>query len=139
MRSSVLGIVTPTEPGEHTIEYRAVDAAGNVGDWQSVRFTVAEPAPEDACPDGASPEETIAFGGERGDSGVPNYDRGDGCTFLDLVETDVANRADFLRSVLDVANAFADEGVIDRRERAQIIAAAAASETGRGRSSGRGR
>ena len=127
------GPLSFTEPGEHTIEYRALDAAGNVGDWQSVRFTVAEPAPDDACPDGASPEETIAFDGPRGDSGVPNYDRGDGCTFLDLVETGAANRADFLRSVKEVADAFADAGVIDRRERAQIIAAAAASEVGRDR------
>ncbi|PSL06983.1 glucose/arabinose dehydrogenase [Haloactinopolyspora alba] len=41
------GPVTFDEPGDYTVEYRATDAAGNAGQWQSLSFTVA---PDDTTP-----------------------------------------------------------------------------------------
>lgn len=127
------GPVTFTEPGTYTILYRATDNADNTSDVQVVWFTVVEtePPPTDACPDGAPSDVTVDFGGPRGDSGVPNYDRGDGCTILDLIDFEAGSRSEFLRSVQEVADAFLDAGIITRNERADLIRAAAASDIGR--------
>src|SRR5690606_3765114 len=125
------GPVAFTQPGAYTVAYRATDHADNTSEVGTVSFVVAEPPPVDACPDGASPNVTVDFGGARGDSGVPNYDRGDGCTILDLIDLDTNNRSQFLRSVQEVADELLSAGVITRYERADLIRAAGASDIGR--------
>nr|WP_233520407.1 chitobiase/beta-hexosaminidase C-terminal domain-containing protein [Prauserella sp. PE36] len=42
--------VAVSEPGEHIVEFRATDNAGNVSQTGSVTFTVVEQAPEDTTP-----------------------------------------------------------------------------------------
>lgn len=87
-----------------------------------------QPVP-DACLGGYSPDETVTFGGE--DSGVPNVDRGDGCTVLDLVwaEAPFANHGQFVRHVSAVASEFRDAELITGRQRGAIVRAAARSRT----------
>ncbi|NED99772.1 GH92 family glycosyl hydrolase [Phytoactinopolyspora halotolerans] len=87
----------------------------------------ADGTPPDACPDGYSPEETVAFDGV--DSGVGNVERGDGCTILDLIwaEAPFANHGAFVRQVTAVADRFRADGLITARERSAIVRAAAQS------------
>lgn len=85
----------------------------------------------DNCPDGFSPDENIAFG--DADSGVPNYDQGDGCTFLDVVwaEEPFANHGAFVEVVEATAEAWYAAGLLTDREVGMVIAAAARSGTSR--------
>ncbi|SDT21533.1 BNR/Asp-box repeat-containing protein [Jiangella sp. DSM 45060] len=82
----------------------------------------------DACPDGHSTETTIAFG--AADSGVPNYDRGDGCTFLDQLwaQAPFADHATFVRAVRDLTVTWRTDDLLTRYEAAQVLAAAAQSD-----------
>jgi hypothetical protein len=82
----------------------------------------------DSCPDGFSPDDTISFGGV--DSGVPNRDRGDGCTFLDVVwgEAPFANHGEFVDTVDTIAAAWVEDGLISDRQRGAIVVAAGRSD-----------
>jgi hypothetical protein len=82
----------------------------------------------DACPGGYSAESTIAFG--DADSGVPNDDRGDGCTFLDLVwaQAPFADHGAFVRAVRELTVTWRSDGLLTRYEAAQVLAAAAQSD-----------
>ncbi|MEU3270341.1 Ig-like domain repeat protein [Saccharomonospora sp. NPDC006951] len=53
--------VEVTEPGEHTVRYRATDNAGNVSETGSVTFTVIEGSQEDTT----APETSIRITGEQ--------------------------------------------------------------------------
>ncbi|WP_205855666.1 metallophosphoesterase, partial [Phytoactinopolyspora endophytica] len=79
----------------------------------------------DACPDGFSPDETVAF--DDVDSGVPNVDRADGCTILDLIWAGAPfdSQGAFVRHVSDVADRFREDGMITARDRSAIVRAAA--------------
>ncbi|WP_007023142.1 cupredoxin domain-containing protein [Saccharomonospora iraqiensis] len=50
--------VTVEEPGDHSVQYRATDTAGNTSSVGSVSFTVIEPAPGDTTPPEVSAEVT---------------------------------------------------------------------------------
>lgn len=50
--------VVVDEPGEHTVEYRATDNAGNVSEPGSATFTVVEPSVEDTTPPTVTAEVT---------------------------------------------------------------------------------
>ncbi len=50
--------VTVEEPGDHSVQYRATDTAGNTSSVGSVSFTVVEPTPEDTTPPEVSAEVT---------------------------------------------------------------------------------
>ncbi|MEU6645609.1 chitobiase/beta-hexosaminidase C-terminal domain-containing protein [Saccharomonospora sp. NPDC046836] len=50
--------VAVTEPGDHTVRFRATDNAGNISEVGSVTFTVVEPAPDDTTPPEVSAEVT---------------------------------------------------------------------------------
>jgi hypothetical protein len=82
----------------------------------------------DDCPDGFSADETIAFGDV--DSGVPNRDRGNGCTFLDEVwaQAPFADHGDFLETVDVLAHSWANDGLLSGREAGRVVAAAARSD-----------
>ncbi|WP_216853349.1 Ig-like domain-containing protein [Phytoactinopolyspora halotolerans] len=87
--------------------------------------------PEDACPDGYSPDETVTFGTDSvQDSGVPNRDRGDGCTFLDVVwaEAPFESHGQFVRVVDGVAAEWREAGHYTAREIRDIRIAAARSD-----------
>ncbi|MFI6763067.1 OmpL47-type beta-barrel domain-containing protein [Micromonospora sp. NPDC050417] len=58
--------VTVNAPGEHTVNYRATDVAGNTSPVQSVNFRVAQPAPQDTTP----PTVTAAVTGDRDGNGA---------------------------------------------------------------------
>jgi hypothetical protein len=64
----------------------------------------------DACPYGRSPDRTVAFAPPFGgvDSGVPNPQRADGCTLLDLVwqAEPIRDHAAFLTAVNQVSATF---------------------------------
>lgn len=85
----------------------------------------------DACPDGFPADENIRFGDR--DSGVPNYDRGDGCTFLDLVwaEAPFANHGGFVRTVAELVHQWRDDGRFTGREARAVLVAAVRSDVGR--------
>lgn len=104
------------------------------------RITLLRPdedtTPPDACPDGYSSERTVGFGGA--DSGVPNVDRGDGCTILDVIWAGAPfdNHGAFVRHVADVARHFHEDELITGRDRSAIIRTAAGAR-GSDRASGR--
>ncbi|WP_434742901.1 OmpL47-type beta-barrel domain-containing protein [Micromonospora sp. SH-82] len=60
------GPLTVNEPGEHRVDYRATDVAGNTSAVQSVDFTVV--APPD--PDTTAPTVTASLSGERDGDGA---------------------------------------------------------------------
>jgi hypothetical protein len=78
----------------------------------------------DACPGGYSPERSIVFSDH--DSGVPNYDRGDGCTFLDMVweQAPFASHGEFISTVQTLIREWRDEELITAREGSAILRAA---------------
>jgi len=123
------GSLTFTEVGDHVVEFRSTDVAGNVEDWRSVAFTIVPDEPA-ACPD-PDGRATVVVGGI--DSGVPNYELDDGCTVNDLVRDDDtwASRGDFVRHVSDVTGQLRDDGVLTAREKDAIVRAAARSDVGR--------
>ncbi|WP_166848302.1 OmpL47-type beta-barrel domain-containing protein [Isoptericola sp. BMS4] len=124
------GPVTVSDPGAHTLRYRATDDAGNTSTTQTLPFLVSR-AGTDVCP--ASDErETVIVGGV--DSGVANVDTGDGCTVADLVDADgeYANHGAFVSHVRDVATTLADDGTIDKKDRPKLVRAAARSDVGKG-------
>lgn len=108
---------------------------GQLGDDTTENRTVPVPAEialeSDACPDGHSPDGTVRFGDE--DSGVPNVDRGDGCTILDLVWAGAPfdSHGGFVRHTVAVTDQFVADDLISARQRAAIMRAAASSGVGR--------
>ena len=68
----------------------------------------------DNCPDGYSAQQTVTFGDR--DSGVPNYDRGDGCTFLDVVwaAAPFVDHGAFVNTVDTTSAQWREEGLLTR-------------------------
>nr|WP_310277491.1 hypothetical protein [Haloactinomyces albus] len=60
------GPVTVDDPGDHSVQYRATDAAGNVSQLGSVSFTVVESAPEDTT----APDLSASVSGDRNTDGA---------------------------------------------------------------------
>ncbi|GGS60208.1 OmpL47-type beta-barrel domain-containing protein [Actinokineospora fastidiosa] len=60
------GPVTVTAVGDHAVQYRATDAAGNVSETGSVAFTVVEPVEEDTT----APAVSAAVSGNQDGSGA---------------------------------------------------------------------
>jgi cytochrome c len=112
--------------GEQTVEFRSVDVAGNVEEWQQVTFDVAPLE----CPE-PDERETVVVGGA--DSGVANRDVGNGCTINDLIidREEWPNHGAFVRHVREVTDQLVDDGVITAREGRDINRAAAQSGAGR--------
>ena len=115
--------------GNHTVSYRATDAAGNVSKARSVIFTIVVQG-RDRCP-GSDVRPTVVIDGN--DSTVTNVDTGDGCTINDLVAegADYPNHRTFLQHVKQVTRDLVDDGVIRPVERRRIVAAAELSDIGR--------
>lgn len=86
------------------------------------------PGPDD-CPYGYDPAHPVWLGA---DTGVPNYDVGDGCTIMDLLDRGrpFDGHGDFIRSVSRLTGDLRRNGVVSGRERARIVSAAARSEVG---------
>lgn len=84
------------------------------------------------CADGFSEDENVTFGDE--DSGVPNYARSDGCTFLDLVwvEAPFDTHGQLVLVVRSLTAEWLRDGLLTKHEAHAIVAAAARSEIGRG-------
>jgi plastocyanin len=121
--------VTVNTPGEHLVEYRATDNAGNTSDVGSLAFTVIESEPGD-CP-GSDTRATVIIG--TIDTTVPNVDTGNGCTINDLIDEngEYRNHGQFVRHVRHVTNALAADGHISGNERGRIMNAAARSDIGK--------
>jgi hypothetical protein len=79
----------------------------------------------DTCPDGYSADQNITFSDL--DSQVPNRDRGDGCTFLDLVwaQAPFADHGGFVAAVEMVKDDYEAAGLITGREGGTIMMTAA--------------
>lgn len=85
-----------------------------------------------ACPE-PDQREAVVVGGV--DSGVPNYDTGDGCTVNDVIldEQQWDGRGPFLEHVREVVAGLEADGVLTRHEARDIKRAAAQSDVARGR------
>ncbi|WP_324649950.1 OmpL47-type beta-barrel domain-containing protein [Georgenia sp. H159] len=121
--------ITVDTLGEHTVDFRATDVAGNTGEG-SVTLTIVEEAggePGD-CSDTRA---TVVVGDI--DTGVGNADIGDGCTINDVIDEDGdhATHGHFVRHVVEVVRPLADDGVITHREAGMIIQVAARSDVGK--------
>ncbi len=125
------GPITITQPGHHTLTYRATDHAGNTTEG-TITFTVVEedtgPGEPGECSDTRA---TVVIGGI--DTGVENAEVGDGCTINDLIAEDgeYGTHGAFVRHVGDVVRALTADGVLDQRSAGTILRAAAASDVGR--------
>ena len=120
--------VTVSDVGEHTVDFRATDAAGNTAE-DSVSFTVVEGDTDPGeCSDS---RETVIIDGV--DSGVTNADLGDGCTINDQIDEDghYASHGEFVRHVGAIVQPLADDGVISPRDAGTIVRTAVASEIGK--------
>ncbi|WP_216853801.1 DUF4175 domain-containing protein [Phytoactinopolyspora halotolerans] len=85
------GPVTVTEPGEHTLRYRATDNAGNTSEIDSVAFTVVAPDPDDTTPPQVAAE---VAGDQNGDgdyvgSATVSISATDADSGVDTVEYDL--------------------------------------------------
>jgi cytochrome c len=117
---------TVDEPGDHAVEARATDEAGNVSEVVTVTFTVVE----DECPDGDD-RATVVIDGI--DSQVDNIDTGDGCTIADLIDQDAEwrNHGQFVSHVSGLLEELEADALIDDREADRINSAAARSGIGK--------
>lgn len=90
-------------------------------------FSTSVPVAVDACPAGHSAGDTIAFGASG--SGVPNDDRGDGCTFLDVIDAQApfAGHGRFVAAVARTAEQWLTDGLFTRQEKDAVVAAASRS------------
>ncbi|KAE8764379.1 OmpL47-type beta-barrel domain-containing protein, partial [Georgenia thermotolerans] len=128
------GPVAVTEPGAHTLRYRATDTAGNTSAPASIAFEVVdgEPGPgePDACPD-SDGLETVVIGGH--DTTVANVDTGDGCTIGDLIAADgeYRNHGKFVSHVAKVTGDLLEREIISAVEKGRIQSAAARSDIGK--------
>ncbi|MFJ5618799.1 OmpL47-type beta-barrel domain-containing protein [Micromonospora sp. NPDC093243] len=84
--------VTVSQPGEHTVSYRATDKAGNTSAVQTVSFTVAAPAPDDTT----APTVTASLSGQQDADG--NYV---GSATATLSATDTESGVDKIEYSLD--------------------------------------
>jgi hypothetical protein len=96
-----------------------------------MEFEPGEVVEPRACPK-PDQRKTVIVGGI--DSGVPNYDTGDGCTVNDLLVAGQAwdSRREFLLHVREVVAALKADGVLTAREARDINKAAGRSDVGRG-------
>jgi sugar phosphate isomerase/epimerase len=87
---------------------------------------------EDQCPAGYSADVPVWFGAGA-DSGVANYDTGDGCTVLDAIwrQAPFRGHGDFVSTVSATTRGLASAGVLSAAERADIVSASAHSEIGK--------
>ena len=87
---------------------------------------------DDACPYGWSTEETVWFAPPRIDTGIANPERADGCTLLDVIwrQEPFARHGQFVATVSRATLEFVDDGLLDPRDRARIVGAAARSSVG---------
>lgn len=101
-------------------------------DGDTVTATIDDGFLAPACLGEHAHVETVLFG--AADSGVPNYARADGCTFLDLVwgQAPFANHGEFVRTVRDLTVEWHADGLLTRQERQAIQLAASQSDIGRG-------
>jgi len=115
--------------GEHVVEFRSTDVAGNVEDVQSVEFTITDGEPA-ACPE-PDTRETVVIGGV--DTRVANHALDDGCTINDLIQEDGdwSDHGAFVRHVREVTDQLVSDKVISDRDRGAIVSAAARSDVGR--------
>ncbi|MEU4641406.1 family 16 glycoside hydrolase [Micromonospora sp. NPDC023814] len=86
--------VAVTQPGQHTLSYRATDKAGNTSAAQSVSFTVVRPPEPDTTP----PTASAAVTGERDDNGAYV-----GSATVTLSATDTESGVDRIEYSLDGA------------------------------------
>ncbi|TDE15061.1 hypothetical protein [Jiangella asiatica] len=107
------------EPGD------VVTVSYGLGSFTALARVTVEAA--DACPDGHASDVTVTFGAV--DSGVPNRDRGDGCTFLDVVEAQgpFADHGALVRAVRTTADGWREDGLLTRQQSQDLLTAAAAS------------
>jgi peptidoglycan/xylan/chitin deacetylase (PgdA/CDA1 family) len=92
----------------------------------------AQQAPPDACPNGWSAEQTVAFSPHGPDSGVLNPTGEDGCTLLDVVwnAEPFSTHGDFLRTVAATASDFERSGLLTGGQAGRIVAVATRTPVG---------
>ncbi|PYF97279.1 Copper binding protein, plastocyanin/azurin family [Georgenia satyanarayanai] len=119
--------VEVTEPGAHTVDYRATDVAGNTAEG-TVSLTVVEAEEPDPgeCTDTRA---TVVIGDV--DTGVSNAGTEDGC-LNDLIDEDgdYATRGAFVRHVGDVLRPLVADDVLTARDLGTILRTAARSSIG---------
>lgn len=115
--------------GQHTVQARATDVAGNVSTPVSVTFTVVESGADD-CPE-SDTRATVIIDGD--DTRVANVEARRGCTINDLInETgSYPDHAAFVRHVEQVTDSLVTGSLITVREQGTIVRAAARSDIGK--------
>ena len=117
--------------GEHTVTYRATDAAGNVSATGRTRFSVVPESDDPTCAE-PDPSPTVVIGTTG--SGVRNRAADGRCTIDDLIQDEArwSSHDDFLAHVREVLAGLRQDGIVTRAERTKILDAAERSDVGRG-------
>jgi DUF1680 family protein len=110
----------------HSVQPAGAPMSFTTNGYPVVPFYLNDTAPYHAYFKRAEPQ--IVFGAL--DSGVPNYRRSDGLTFLDLVwaQAPFPNQAQFVRVVQDVCAEWLRTGLLTRQQRQAILIAAAQAD-----------
>ncbi|MPV35830.1 sugar phosphate isomerase/epimerase family protein [Georgenia subflava] len=87
----------------------------------------------DQCAYGYTSEASVFFGVGAGESDVPNYDTGDGCTVMDEIMSGApfTNHGQFVSTVGSVTRTLVRDDVLTQAERSDVLDAAARSEVGK--------
>ncbi|MDG4828590.1 DUF1080 domain-containing protein [Solwaraspora sp. WMMD1047] len=122
--------LTVSQPGQHTLDYRATDAAGNTSDPGTVTFTVATVETGPACPV-TDTRPTVWLGTVN--SGVPNRLVETSCSINNLIEDERLwpDHPTFMAHVKEITEHLRHFGAISRQERRKLIDDAATSNVGK--------
>jgi len=116
------------------MRHRWVSALAAAAAAFALAATPAAAQDEDECPNGWSPDETVAFGPPvpEVDSGVANAELPDGCTLLDDIwaAEPFADHRAFVQHVARTTKTYVRRGVLSARERDRVRKAAKRSEVG---------
>ena len=119
------------DEGDHTVAYRATDAAGNTSEAKRVTFTIVSESPEEPACAEPDPSPTVVMGNVN--SGVRNRSAGGGCTIDDLIHDEArwSTHAGFVAHAKSVLRGLLAEGTVTAGERTKIVNAAKRSDVGK--------
>jgi len=119
------------DEGDHTVAYRATDAAGNTSKPGTATFTIVAESPENPACANPDPSPRVVMG-DIG-TGVRNREAQGNCTIDDLIHDEArwASHPPFVQHAKSVLRDLREQGIVTQAERNKIFSAAKRSDVGR--------